>query len=116
MKELSIVDSEELRRKTKDSLDALPAAGVDPRMVVELTKALASYYELNAYDLRFSDFKTDHVVDDTGVYHEAIEFQIHQITRIGKSVWIFGEEYSLNLTEFSETVGKIMEEVLETAE
>lgn len=116
MKQLSIVDSPEIREKMKESLASLPAAGLDPHMVVDLTKALASHYEVNAYDLRFTEFKTDHVMDDTGVYHEQIDFQVKQITRIGKNVWIFGDEYSLNLTEFSETVGKIMEEVLETAE
>lgn len=116
MKELSIVDSPEMREKMTAAFAALPAAGLEPRTVVDLTKALASHYEVNASDLRFTEFKTDNVVDDTGVYHEQLEFQVQQITRIGNSVWIFGDEYSLNLTEFSENVGKIMEEVLEAAE
>lgn len=116
MKQLSIVDSPEIREKTKAVFTLLPATGVDPHMVVDLTKAIPSNYEVNAEALLFTNFKSDHLVDDTGVYHDVIEFQIKEIRRNGQDVWLFGDEYSLNLSEFSAAGAKMLEEVLASME
>lgn len=110
MKTLTAVDNVSTRAKMAEAVGYLHLIPMEVGTVIDLMKGIPSHYELGAHELIGTLYKSDHLVDDTGVYHRDISFEIKEITRIGDSIWIFGDEYKANLSELIAVSIKIMEE------
>lgn len=79
---------------------------------IHMTAMARNEYVNHANDFIGKEFKSDHLMDDSGTMHEMVYFPILDMRRDEEGcVWAVGQEFQINVTEFFDGFIQLFEDL-----